>query len=270
MAFLALVYVALGVAEDRGLAVYQSTVNAVLNVITSIFVAEFSVRIFAAESRWAYLRRHWIDLLAVLPSVRFLRLLGLARMAILLRVLRIVRLGVIASSLIDASRAATRVQWIARRNGVHVAILLAIGIGWIGASLAWEFEHATNAQFKTFGDALWWAFSTMATLGYGTGPATLQGRIVAGVLMSLGIACFGLVTATVTTDFLHREHADYTANDLMAAINDVRLRMSRLEEEVIRHGTSPIPRERTLPAGSDNQRYRDAGIGKPPADRTTG
>jgi hypothetical protein len=48
--------------------------------------------------------------LAVLPSLRYLRLLGLARLAILLRLLRIVRLGLIARSLIDANRAAGQIK----------------------------------------------------------------------------------------------------------------------------------------------------------------
>ena len=46
--------------------------------------------------------------------------------------------------------------------------------------------------------------ATMATLGYSTGPITFFGRMVAAVLMILGIACFGLITATATTFFLQR------------------------------------------------------------------
>lgn len=42
-----------------------------------------------------------------------------------------------------------------------------------------------------------WAFTTMATLGHGNGPATVPGRVVAALLMVLGIVCFGLVTAPI-------------------------------------------------------------------------
>ena len=91
--------------------------------LEAIFVTEFVIRLYSAPSRWAYLRRHWIDILAVLPSLRYLRLLGLARLAVLLRLLRIVRLGLVARSLIDANRAAGRLHWIGRRNGVQTLLL---------------------------------------------------------------------------------------------------------------------------------------------------
>src|SRR5438128_666433 len=99
MAALALLYVGLGLLEDQDTSTQMTAVQMALYAITAIFITEFAVRFYAAPSRWHYLKYHWIDLLAVLPSVRFLRLLGLARLAILLRLLRIVRLGVIARSL---------------------------------------------------------------------------------------------------------------------------------------------------------------------------
>jgi hypothetical protein len=111
MAVLALLYVGLGLEEKQSSPLISfPTAELILNVITAIFVTEFVVRIYGAASRWRYLRRHWIDILAVLPSLRYLRLLGLARLAILLRLLRIVRLGLIARSLIDANRAAGQIK----------------------------------------------------------------------------------------------------------------------------------------------------------------
>src|SRR5260370_16195925 len=134
MAVLALLYVGLGLEEEQSSPLISlPTVELILNVITSIFVTEFVVLIYGAPSRWRYLRRHWIDILAVLPSLRYLRLLGLARLAVLLRLLRIVRLGLIARSLIDANRAAGRLNWIAKRNGIQTLLIGAFGLVWIGA-----------------------------------------------------------------------------------------------------------------------------------------
>ena len=237
MAALALAYVALGLVEDRPTGLLSSdNVQLALNIITAIFVTEFIVRISAAPSRWLYLKRHWIDVLAVLPSMRFLRVLGLARLAILLRLLRIARLGLIVQTLINANRAATRLKVIGNRNGLPALLLTAFGFVWIGAGLAYEFEHGVNSQFSNFGDAIWWAFSTMATLGYGTGPLTVPGRIVAGMLMVLGIACFGLITATVTTFIIQRTEGvhEVTTSDLMKALADLQARMSRLEDELVK------------------------------------
>ena len=238
MAVLALVYVGLGLEEEQSSPLISlPTVEVVLNVITAIFITEFVVRIYGAPSRWRYLRRHWIDILAVLPSLRYLRLLGLARLAILLRLLRIVRLGLIARSLIDANRAAGRLQLIGRRNGVPTILLAAFGLVWIGAGLTYEFEHGVNPDFANFGDSVWWAFTTMATLGHGSGPATVPGRVVAAFLMILGIACFGLITATVTTFIMQRSENvhEITTADLMDAMKEIQIRISRLEDELARN-----------------------------------
>lgn len=250
MAILALLYVALGLAEEQANPLLNpTTVELTLNVITAVFVGEFIVRLYGAPSRWRYVKHHWIDLLAVLPSLRYLRLLGLARLAILLRLLRIVRLGVITHSLIDANRAATHLKGIGKRNGLPTLLLTAFGFVWIGAGLVYEFEHGANTQFATFGDSAWWAFSTMATLGYGSGPSTVPGRVVAGMLMILGIACFGLITATVTTFIIQRTEAvhEYTTGDLMQAMREMQARMSRLEDEIRGKRPSQSPSLRTDP-----------------------
>jgi len=104
MAALAVIYLGLGLVEDQPRGFFTAAnLDLALNVITAIFVIEFAVRISAAPSRWLYFKHHWIDLLAVLPSMRFLRILGLARLAILLRFLRIARLGLIAHTLINTT-----------------------------------------------------------------------------------------------------------------------------------------------------------------------
>ena len=52
-----------------------------------------------------------------------------------------------------------------------------------------------HANITTIGDALWWAAATVATVGYGDfTPVTLEGRVVAIVLMLVGIGLVGTVT----------------------------------------------------------------------------
>ena|ERR1700730_6620355 len=57
----------------------------------------------------------------------------------------------------------------------------------IGGSLVWEIEHTTDRAFANFGDAVWWAFSTMTTIGYGPGPATVPGRHQGGKATAIGV-----------------------------------------------------------------------------------
>src|SRR5438270_11443479 len=176
MAALALIYVGLNFIDEETVRfLTPPVVQIAIYVITAVFIAEFSVRIYAADSRWKYLRHHFFDLLAVLPSLQFLRLLGLARLAVLLRLLRLVRVGIVAHGLIRANSGLSRWRRLSQRNGVTTLFAVALGFLWIGADLAYQFEHGVNPQFSSFTDSLWWAFSTMATLGYGTGPVTVLG-----------------------------------------------------------------------------------------------
>ena len=240
MASLALVYVALGFVEDRvSVAVYDRWFVPVEIVITLLFVAEFGGRFWAAESRVAYLRRNWIDLIALLPAVRLLRFLRavrflrLAQVARALEATRLLRLGVLVRFLAEVERAGHRIRWIAQHNGVHVFLSFALGIMVVGGGVVWALEGATNREFHNLGNAMWWAFATMATVGYGDGPNSIAGRIVAGVIMIVGIGCFGLMSATVTTLFIERTHGPQTsANELKAMLVEISQRLSDLEREL--------------------------------------
>ena len=69
-------------------------------------------------------------------------------------------------------------------------------------------------QIRTFGDAWWWALTTMTTVGYGDMvPVTTTGRAVAAALMLGGIALLGTVTATLASWLSDRVRAEEASND---------------------------------------------------------
>ncbi len=145
------------------------------------FAADFAVRLTLTDDRPRYAWRHWYDVaLIVLPMLRPLRLLRLLAFA------RILNRSA-ANSL--AGRVSTYVVGVA---------LVAVGLGAI-AMLDAE-QNAPGANIKTFGDALWWACTTVTTVGYGDRyPVTVQGRFIAVALMVVGIATVGAITAAVAT-----------------------------------------------------------------------
>src|SRR5688500_3902555 len=68
-----------------------------------------------------------------------------------------------------------------------------------GGTALWvlESEHP-DGSLRTWGDAVWWALSTMTTVGYGDFvPVTTAGRLVAGFVMVVGVAIIGAVAAVV-------------------------------------------------------------------------
>jgi voltage-gated potassium channel len=145
------------------------------------FVLDYLVRLGLAERRLHYVSRHIPDLLTLaLPVLRPLRLL---RVLVLLRVLN--------------RRAA---QSLRGRVAVYVSasallVLFCAALAELDAE-----RHDPHAKITNFGQAAWWAVSTMSTVGYGDyEPITTEGRFVAVGLMLAGIALLGVVTASIAS-----------------------------------------------------------------------
>lgn len=84
---------------------------------------------------------------------------------------------------------------------------MAIGVG---ALAVFDAERGSaKANITSYGDAVWWACTTVTTVGYGDlYPTTLEGRLVAVLLMLVGIALIGSVTAAMASWFLARAAED--------------------------------------------------------------
>ena len=66
-------------------------------------------------------------------------------------------------------------------------------------------RDAPDGNIRTLGDAVWWSFTTMTTVGYGDhAPTTGLGRMLAVGLMLSGIALLGVVTANIAAWFIAR------------------------------------------------------------------
>jgi voltage-gated potassium channel len=189
MALLAIVYVAVGFAlDDPALQPMAPTIEATELILTVAFAAEFVSRIAAAGDRAAYLRGHWIDLVALVPASRGLRILRI------LRLLRLVR------AFAGVYRALGHVGSLAQHRGLQTIILSWLGVMVICCAAIYFAERDINPAIRSPFDALWWGISTMTTVGYGdVVPMTAEGRIAASALMLLGIGLFSAVTAIITS-----------------------------------------------------------------------
>ncbi|HET7724803.1 MAG TPA: ion channel [Propionibacteriaceae bacterium] len=163
-------------ALDPGL---LEVLDAVSWTVWVAFGVDFAIRIVLADDRRGYALRHWYDVaLIALPLLRPLRLL---RLVALFRVLdRSVGASLAGRALVYAVGAATFSVF-------------------MGALAVLDAERASDhANITNLGDALWWAVSTVATVGYGDfTPVTFEGRVVAVVLMLVGIGLVGTVTAAM-------------------------------------------------------------------------
>jgi voltage-gated potassium channel len=148
------------------------------------FAVDFGVRLALSQERAQYALRHWYDVaLIALPLLRPLRLLRL------LAFLRILNRSA-------ATNLAGRVTTYVVGTALLLMFLAAIAV------LDVEQEHP-DANITTFGDALWWAATTVTTVGYGDRfPVTASGRFIAVALMLTGIALIGVITASVAAWFV--------------------------------------------------------------------
>ena len=73
-----------------------------------------------------------------------------------------------------------------------------------GAVIVYLFErHAPGSNIHTLGDAVWWSFCTVTTVGYGDFyPVTTWGRITACFIMGTGLLTLAVITAQVASSFV--------------------------------------------------------------------
>ncbi|WP_406328568.1 potassium channel family protein [Streptomyces sp. NBC_00203] len=147
----------------------------------ALFAVDYAVRWRWSEQRLGFVRTHWLDsLVLALP---------------LLRPLRIVKVY-------DAvQRRHGQPRFSLHARVIMYATLSVTLLGFAGSLAVYQQERdAPNATILTFGDSLWWACSTLSTVGYGdVTPVTPLGRLIAVGLMACGLALLGAVTGSFSS-----------------------------------------------------------------------
>lgn len=155
--------------------------------IYAVFVVDYVVRLLLATARWQFFCENIFDLIAILPwdflrATRFIRLL---------RLLRLLR-GVEVLWRVSAVRGILRTNRLGQFLAGSVLLVVAGGL---------FIARTGEPGIANIPDGVWWSLSTAT--GYGDfSPHTPEGRIIAVLLMSLGILTIGMVTASIATYFL--------------------------------------------------------------------
>ncbi len=195
------------------------------DLVCVVFLLDFAVHLLRAPSKREFWRLGWIDLLSSIPEISWLRWGRVFRVFRILRALR--------SFKVFADHFATE-----RAQGTFFMVGLMSVITVLFATIAvFEAErHAPGSNIRSAGDALWWAFATVTTIGFGDHyPITATGRMVAVVLVIFGLSFLGTFTAFVASFFLEknqrREESELA--ELIAEVRRLRGKIERLE------GTAP-------------------------------
>ncbi len=172
-------------------------VLAILDTLNAlILLVDFFVRLAISSNKVRYFvfRGGWLDLLGSLPVHP------------LLRVFRIVR-GIrswrrLARTTPVEIRLAAR-QHLAESGLFGVATLVLLVITGASIALAAIEPGKPGATIRHGGDAIWFVFATVATVGYGdTYPVTYAGRVVGVFLMIIGVAAFSVFTSYIASTFI--------------------------------------------------------------------
>jgi voltage-gated potassium channel len=186
----------------------------ILYATWAVFVVDYLTRLVITENRWRWFYRHLLDLaIVVLPMLRPLRLM---------RFLTV--LALIGRNTGNMLRGRVVIYTVG-------ATVLTVFI----ASLAVFDAENGIGDIATFPDAVWWAFVTITTVGYGDFyPVTITGRITAVGLMVGGLALIGVVTATLASWIVERvaDQNTKTVNATEAQVEQLRVEIAELKELV--------------------------------------
>jgi voltage-gated potassium channel len=168
----------------------QTLLNIVQWVSWVAFATDLIYGLVNAKSKKQYLKKHPLEVAAVLlPFLRPLRLM------------RVISFGGLAIQKVA----------IGRQFAITIKVFIAsIFVAYISAvQITISERTAESSNIHNFGDGLWWAISTVTTVGYGDRyPTTTEGRFLAVALMMMGISLVGVITASVAAWFVRMGQED--------------------------------------------------------------
>ena len=193
LAALALVYLGLYALEVLGNEDSVTLFDLILisDVIWGVFIVDFVARLIMHDNKMKFLKSNVIELIGLLlPFFRAFRMLRV-----------VIAIGFL-------TRAAKSLQG---RINIYIGVILPILIFTCSLGV-YEAEHsAPGATITNYGDALWWAFVTITTIGYGDYyPITFEGRAIAVLLMLSGLALVSVITVSFASWFLDRMNIELT------------------------------------------------------------
>ena len=164
------------------------------DIICVFFLFEFCLRFYQARSNWGFMKWGWIDLISSIPALPFLRAGRALRLIRLLRIMRAFR----------STKHLIRYVFESRVKGTFTVVSIIAVLMILFSSIAiLQVEDQPNSNIKSAEDALWWSYVTITTVGYGDKyPVTTEGRLIAAVLMTVGVGLFGTFTGFLASWFV--------------------------------------------------------------------
>ena len=177
--------------------------------VWAAFALDLGIKLIISPNRLAFLRRHWLDVLIVAFPY--------------FRPLRIVR------TFLYGARA---LGGLAKLVHIDFLLVYAIGLVLTVATIVTTVEAGHDSPLGSFNNSLWWALTTVTTVGYGDMvPATPIGRAGGVVLMLGGIGIFGALTANLARMFVRQDTSVATNEKLLEEVVALRQEVAELKAQ---------------------------------------
>ena len=189
--------ISISIDTFKGIPFYTQSVYMKVQLwICVLFLFDFILELFLSKNKWHYLSTHFIFLLVAIPYQNIISYMGWTfspEVTYMIRFVPLVR-GGYAMAIV--------VGWLTynKASGLFVSYLTMLLATVYFSSLAFfVLEHKVNPLVTGYGDALWWAFMDVTTVGSNIIAVTVTGRVLSVLLAALGMMMFPIFTVYVTS-----------------------------------------------------------------------
>ena len=201
----------------------SSTLKMIDNIIYAIFILDYLIRFIIAKYKKEFFKSNIFDLIAIIPFSSAFRAFRVLKFTRILKFTKLFRLASVSARLLK------KIKRFLNTNGLKYVLFLVI------ISVAVSALAMTKVEHMPFTDALWWAFVTATTVGYGDlSPTTGLGRIIASILMLVGIGLIGSLTSSITSFFLDTKNDKEINNDKIDIALSVYNKLSDEEKKIFK------------------------------------
>ncbi len=202
-------------------------------IVSVILAVDFAIRIKKSKQRYKYFMTHLYELPALIPLYALSLLEANTIYGAGLKSLRLIPIfrfmHILSRTLIMMDEIKNRLLYVVFLSVITVTA---------GAFTMYVVEHnVPDSRITNFGDAFWWAVVTVTTVGYGdVYPITVEGRIIASIIMVIGIAILSILISTIGAQFLEsklKNQRRREENNIKVLIKDKIDRLEGLQSEEI-------------------------------------